>query len=486
MRSSVLLFFLFIACQDEGGVLPKGFNPEYTRNFEINVANKLAQYKAFMGLNSDPIPFGDSNQIVTIKIASVPDDCNETLDVVFPDASKDPNNQANYNFKPVEEQLKALWANGTSISYKMIYDIGKGSCKMQNGVPIGTPIKDTGLWVQVSINLLKYLVSKGIPPKYIEVFSDPFGVQGYKIEQLQNIFSLYEAFREALVKAFPETPENKRPFKIIAPSIPISSIQDIKDNSSQILKFISEFKKAPPNGLSIMTSGARPEDNAEIINEIRNILVLENLDQVFIADVGTKISDAGWAKVINLLPTPQIRSAFLGAFFTVFGILVYDRVEFILIDRFGGQKQTQNSIRGEDLFFDESGHGLPAFLALFPFYLMEYEKVFLLSVNCIEGSGQSDKNGTAVMAGLGDSSLHVIVASANPDKIGSDINYNIKFVGIPEVFKSMKISRAEVDKNAVDFAYTQITTIPIIDGTAVYTANINVPSIHYIRGDLEK
>ncbi len=289
--------------------------------------------------------------------------CEATLQGIFPDRDKDPENIQNYNFAAFEKVVGAVRTRNAAPIWTAAYALGdgEGTCNYakhgmtqgaepvaeQSGAPIGTNDNDLKVWAKVVRRVVEWYgiefkekMTKagscsppaGTPLSWycssailnIEYGRDPSGAGGYTEETKQWWLKGYKAFAGEIRGRFAYPAASGSPVLLFAPSVVVRGKVTIENTTgtgrSWLYDFIDYVKneKLPLSFLTVEIEAATPVEAADIAKAIRAYADQKGLKNedgdpipLFVTDLRLQESKVP----VSLRNDPVRMSAYRGAFF---------------------------------------------------------------------------------------------------------------------------------------------------------------------------
>ena len=228
------LLLMALGCQDDGVVLPDGYNTIKFRQITIEPNQEIAapfdKVHTLNGMQGSPktIVLGDDDLRLNywgrpknsseadgahVSMVRVGTDttCDLSLESVFPDEDADRDDPDSYSWGALDSHIKAISELNTAhILWQPAFNPGQGgTCQATDGVQTGVPIPTVSagnLWKDVTINTLRHLVDgptgfdsdsgKNFNVRFVEFLDDPFERVGYtegQSQALEDLFLYYQS-----------------------------------------------------------------------------------------------------------------------------------------------------------------------------------------------------------------------------------------------------------------------------------------------------
>jgi len=457
-----------------------------------------------------------------VRIARVGTDtlCDLSMEGIFPDNSRDPNDPASYDFSVLDSHIKAIDdLNTARIMWQAAFKPG-GSCSANNGVQQGTPIAsqaEADLFATVAFNTLRHLRSpgtngewdplyKGYNVSVFEFADDPVEEMGYPSTSgdpaWDRLFSTFAQVSRSIKEEWPDQQDdegNPAPRVYVGGmSFSFTSPTDLdftggSANRPPIFAFIDYCKNndVPLDYISFKTKTATPQESFQIAEKIKDYLADKQMPNVKLTLTGFEPDYASPVYAdAQVLDDPLFMSAHLGAFQTAVRILGQDvPLTWALAGRapsiYGSLAASGNEGQiVQSSYFDSLGTAQPAYMALFPFRQVPGHQRF--SVNLAE----SDTDDGFVLMGShptsSDDTIHIIIANSNIGTGNASVTYDlrIKTWVLPQV-QNVRYRLATLDRNAVgssSFFFSETGTIETTDnaGWVRFVHEMAIPSVHYL------
>lgn len=498
----LVLILLPMGCDlGGGGALSPGSNAGSTRTFDVDLDTPLGPVRSFGGLDGD-VPmtsitednWAKGYQQHGVDMARVPrgSGCAITLDAVCPDpavsATTDP--LCNYGYDTLDRTMTDLLQMGIQVVWQAMFDVGKGGCEPRDGIEVATrPVGDPEVWPAVISQVLVHLRSKGLLPSMVEFLPDAMGVGGYQANQTIQLLNLYTAFITRLRADFPPDRLGKKPFLVLAPSLPFGEAADLEDPDSTLAAFIDDMAPHParhPDRLSVSTVACTPGDRLALWQALRERLDEAGMTEVGLADVGPRLTDSTWLEMDDKLATAGRRSAFLAARLAAARILGQGRLDLMAADRRSGPRSGDDKVAGEDLFFDSDGDALPALNGTLPLHLMASRGAVRVKMDENDEPENDTRGFVAMAATYGETSVALMATASEAARVGQVMNFQFNIHGLPSWAGYATLRRAVVDEGTRAFSFVETSTVKVVDGGIFVSREITVPSIHYYELDLLK
>lgn len=536
------------ACGDEPATLPADYNTGRYRQVGFDFVNKAtgdtANVLPLNGMDGSPLGIVSGDQPLTtqlwgrtstsppgpdgahVRVVRVGTDslCDLSLSGIFPNATADTEDPANYDFTALDAHVAAVEdLNTARVMWQAAFKPGE-ACNTNGGIQTGSPIAnqaEADRYADVAYNTMRHLrspgtsgvawdqASKAYKVTIFEFGDDPVGQMGYPSNASDPSWNLlFNSYANVAGRIKTEWPDqiddqgNPAPRVYVGGmSFTLSNPDDVKTGADKhpIIAFIDYCKNnnVPLDNLSFKTKTATPRESFRIAEKLREYLITKQLSNVKLTLTGFEpdYSDPEVYGNATVLDDPQFKSAHLGAFQTAVRILSQDvpvtwalagrthRVYPKLAQAAAGQMAV------DSLYFDESGTAQPAFMAMYPFRQVVGHQRFQLTPD----SGTDA--GFVLMASnptSSDNSIHIIIANANVGDGQASMTYDlrVKTWVLPGV-KRVDYRLATLDRNSKQelnntaqqgFFFGETGSIDTTDGAGFirFVHEMAVPSVHYL------
>lgn len=532
------------ACGEDGVVLPANYNSGRSIDILIKPNDKLEppfnEVRSLNGINGSSLPIvGDTDleqsygvkeknskeqdgahlRMVRLGTDTV---CDVSLETIFPDATADRNDPASYDFKALDQHVRAIRDLKTAqVLLQLGFNPGRGGeCSAtQDGVQLGLKIEteaEGDLWADVAINVLRHLRDgsdwdksggQSFGTRYVEFLDDPIGRMNYPTRAsdplYSRLFNVYADFAKNTKIRWPDDPEDGPVVRVGGISFEFTDPDQLdfesEDNKHPLLAFIDfcANNDVPLDFVSFKTRTLRPYDAFLVAKALREYLDGHGaLQETELICTGMAIVVEDENLVRREVTGEDARSkAYIGAYETAARVYFQDvPVEHMIagrgpmifsdLDDHAGEDPNQiASLVVPSEYFEPDGEPTPAFMALFPFRQVRGHQ----RVSVVDGP---DGDGLAVLASHDDKSdrkLHVIVANANVLLGYADIAYDLRLEGwVPASVGQVTYRLAVLDRNSFGlgsfhFSETGVLETAELLGTLRLVKRMAIPSIHYIE-----
>lgn len=247
-------FFKNICCPFLLILFTSSFSSVFAAELSINFNNKTGKINPLSGVQGSPFPiveydlerveqFRDSH----ISLVRFPQDCYPntlTLGGIFPDAAADAELPESYNFKGIDQHIKAAASAGCDILWQASYDIGESDSWHDINLGGRAPV-DMKKWCRVVKKCLMHFNNGwaggyNYTVKFVEFINEPGGLGGFRGDNAKKIPQAFMAFIEAIEEYNRENPST--PVKAVGPGLPFS-IAEWPARKQQIQNAIELFRR---------------------------------------------------------------------------------------------------------------------------------------------------------------------------------------------------------------------------------------------------